>query len=72
MSRHTVEHRIREIEEGITNDLTLMLPVVAYFAGVRDQVNMAIAKYGLVSLTIDGWEDYAKMPTLAFTVHIPT
>ena len=47
------------------------VPPLSYCTGVRNEVHLAILKYGLVALTIDGWEDYAKMPTLAFTIHIP-
>ena len=39
--------------------------------GVKEEVELAITKMGVVSLAVDGWEDDDKLPTLAFTAHVP-
>eukprot|EP00667_Euglena_gracilis_P012102 EG_transcript_12408 len=39
--------------------------------GVKEQVVLAVKRAGIVSIAVDGWEDYGKFPTLGFTLHPP-
>ena len=45
--------------------------IIALEVHVAQQVHAHIGKHPFVSVAVDGWEDHQKLPTLAFTVHLP-
>jgi len=46
-------------------------PFSSHNPGIRAQVMHAISCAEIVSIAIDGWEDYAKFLTLAHTITLP-
>lgn len=70
LSRRKVDDRIKTLEEGLYV-ANFAERISHFFVGVRQHVIAQICSLGLVSVAVDGWEDYSKHPTLAFTVHVP-